>query len=412
MTILVLDDDADIGIAARLLLQRRCGPVLTLQQPAQLLAALRSQAVDLLLLDMNFLPGRSDGAQGLALLQQVLALPEAPRVIVMTAYAEVELAVQALKLGAFDFITKPWDNARLLATVQTALAGRVADDDGDVKRPAEESAVMRELRRLLATVAPTEAPVLLLGAAGSGRSTLAQALHQASAHTSEALTVLSPAAIEAPEQTLAALRGGSVLLDEAFALPLAAQQRWLAALIAREALPEAPRLISSSQLAEAQLFDVQRVLPAWLYRLNTVVLRLPGLRQRREDIPRLAAQFLAQAAARLNKPPRPCSPQALQQLQAQDWPGQLHQLRQACERAVLLAGGPRYEIADFGLADGAGETGVAALELGGETLSLQARERAAVAQAMNDAQGNISQAARLLGLSRAALYRRLEKHGF
>lgn len=415
MTILVLDDDADIGIAARLLLQRRCGPVLTLQQPAQLLAALRSQAIDLLLLDMNFLPGRSDGAQGLALLQQVLTLPESPRVIVMTAYAEVELAVQALKLGAFDFITKPWDNARLLATVQTALAGRAAEREADAgssgQRPSEDSALMRELRRLLATVAPTEAPVLLLGAAGSGRSTLAEALHQASAHAAEALTVLTPAAIAEPEAALAALRGGSLFLDEAFALPLPAQQRWLAALGAREAEPEAPRRISSSQLGEAQLFDAQRVLPAWLYRLNTVVLRVPGLRQRREDIPRLAAQFLAQAAARLNKPPRSCSAQALQQLQAQDWPGQLHQLRQACERAVLLASGPRYEAADFGLADVAAEAGSLS-ESSGESLSLQARERAAVAQAMNDAQGNISQAARLLGLSRAALYRRLEKHGF
>lgn len=407
MTILVLDDDADIGMAARLLLQRRCAPVQALQQPAQLLPALRQQGPRVLLLDMNFLPGRSDGAQGLQLLQQVLALPEPPQVIVMTAYAEVELAVQALKLGAFDFITKPWDNARLIATVQAALALRPEGDDALAQQLPGSSSAMLALRRMVAALAGNAEPVLIVGAPGSGRSAVAEALHGTAAPTALRRFSWPGEGLEAWRAALS--QPGTLLLEDPLSLPLAQQQQALAMLESAEAQAGAalPRLISLSALDDAQRYDPARVLPAWQQRLGRVVLRMPSLAQRVADLPQLAVQRLARAAARLRRPPKSCSEAALQALQAQAWPGQLRQLDEACERAVLSAAGPRYEPADFGLAE-------AAPASSGEpdTRSLQERERAALAEAMDLAQGNISEAARRLGLSRAALYRRLEKHGF
>lgn len=179
MTILILDDDPDVGLAAKLLLQKRFGPVHLLQRPQDVMAALDAHTIDLLLLDMNYLPGHTDGAQGQAVLRDVMRRPGPPLVIVMTAYAEVSLAVQSLKAGAFDFITKPWDNHKLLATVGAALATRQAET-GATTRPTSllgDSQAMRDLRTLIQSVAPTDANVLILGEMGSGKELVAAEIH-------------------------------------------------------------------------------------------------------------------------------------------------------------------------------------------------------------------------------------------
>ncbi len=436
--LLVLDDDPDVGVAARLLLQRRFGEVRCLQRPAELDAALAQWRPDLLLLDMNFLPGHSDGAQGLTLLQQLRQRPGAPQVIVMTAHAGVELAVQALKAGALDFITKPWDHPRLLAAVAAALALRQpaaeALDDEPASALLGQSPPMQELRRLIAAVAATDAHVLVLGEMGAGKELVARELHARSKRSGGPLLAVDLGSL--PDTLLEselfghrrgsytdarqdrqgrflAAAGGTLLLDEIGNLSMAGQARLLAVLERREFTPlgaDAPlplqaRVISATNLDETALFDPQRFRPDLLYRLNTIVLRVPPLRARREDIPQLATHFLARYAVEHGRAPRPLAAAALQALQAHDWPGNVRDLRQACERAVILAPGPQFEPGDFQL------QALAATPASAPGLTLAERERAALDEALREAQGNISEAARRLGVSRAALYRRLEKHG-
>ncbi|WP_310388741.1 sigma-54 dependent transcriptional regulator [Roseateles sp.] len=441
MAILILDDDPDVGTAARLLLQRRFGPVRVLQQPAELAGALAAEPVELLLLDMNFLPGHTDGAQGLALLRQVLQLgAKAPRVIVMTAYAEVSLAVASLKDGAFDFITKPWDNPKLVATVAAALASRQAVN----MQPSTllgESRPMRDLRALIQSVAPTEANVLVLGEMGSGKELVAREIHAQSKRADQTFLAVDLGALsettleselfghkrgsftdarnERPGRFQAA-EGGTLFLDEVANLPLAGQAKLLTVLERRELTPLGAdraqavnvRIVSATNLAEPALFDAQRFRPDLLYRLNTIVLRVPPLRERRDDLPLLLDHYLSHYAAQYGKPLRFCSAAALDAARAHDWHGNVRALRHACERAVILAPGALIEAADLALQNAApAPASSPAVELGTAPLPLSALERGALVEAMRSAQGNISQAARLLGLSRAALYRRLEKYG-
>ena len=441
--LLVLDDDPDIGVAARLLLQRRFGEVRCLQRPAELEPALAQWRPDLLLLDMNFLPGHSDGAQGLALLRQLRQRPGAPQVIVMTAHAGVELAVQALKAGAMDFVTKPWDHPRLLAAVSAALALRQPVAEAAGEGPASallgQSTPMQELRRLIDAVAATDAHVLVLGEMGAGKELVARELHARSKRSGGPLLAVDLGSLpdtlleselfghrrgsytdarqDRPGRFLAAA-GGTLLLDEIGNLSMAGQARLLAVLERREFTPlgaDAPlplqaRIVSATNLDETALFDPRRFRPDLLYRLNTIVLRVPPLRDRREDIPQLATHFLARYAAEHGHAPRPLAAAALQALQAHDWPGNVRDLRQACERAVILAPGPQFEPEDFQLPVGAGAP-VPTVTAPAPGMTLAERERAALDEALREAQGNISEAARRLGVSRAALYRRLDKHG-
>ena len=439
--VLILDDDPDVGTAARLLLQRRVGAVRVLQRPAELAAAMDAVPPSVLLLDMNFAPGQTDGAHGLALLRQVLARPDAPAVVVMTAYAQVDLAVRALKEGAFDFVTKPWDNARLVAIVQAAAASRrpaVATAPG-ASTLLGESTPMRALRRTIASVAPTEANVLVLGEMGVGKELVAQELHAQSMRATKTFLPVDLGAL--PETTFEselfghrrgsftdarsdragrfqAAAGGTLFLDEVGNLPLAHQGKLLTALERREvtplgadrAQPVDVRIVSATNLDERRLFDPSCFRADLLYRLNTIVLRVPPLRERREDIPALLHHYLGEYAAQYGKPARPLSASAVDALCNDAWHGNVRALRHACERAVILGGDSRLEAADFQLQGPATAIAppAAAAPRG---VRLDELERAAVDEAMRAAQGNVSEAARRLGVSRAALYRRLEKHG-
>ena len=428
-SLLILDDDPDVALAARLAL-RRLGAVAVRHSPAELTAALDEIAPDVLLLDMNFTPGASDGATGLALLREVMARRNPPRVIVMTAYAEVELAVQALKSGAVDFITKPWPNERLVACVQAALATRApAPASGEL---LGESGAMQSLRAQIAQVAQSEASVLILGENGVGKELVARALHRASPRTAGPLLAVDmgslPEALveselfghrrgsftdarESRPGRFVAAAGGTLFLDEIGDLPLASQAKLLAALERREVTPlgsDKPvpvdvRVLAATNVAEAELFDARRFRPDLLYRLNTVVLRVPPLRERgASDVALLLRHYLAQFAKQRAVE---LAPDALTRLSAYSWPGNVRELRQACERAMLLARGPVLGFDDFGLPEVATPARV------GQGLDLAQREREAVQAALAQADGNISQAAKLLGVSRAALYRRLDKHG-
>ena len=440
--ILILDDDADVALAARMLLRPRASRVDTLGEPRLLAHRLRDGVPDVVLLDLNFTPGRTDGAEGLAILAQLQALPRRPAVIVMTAYADVPLAVEAMKRGACDFVTKPWDNARLLASVDAALAGWGALAPRTASAWLGEAPCMRQLRALLYNVGPTGANVMVLGENGTGKELVARALHQASQRAAAPFVSVDMGALH--ESTLESelyghrkgaftdarndragrfqsANGGTLFLDEIGNLPLAAQAKLLTVLERREVTPlgadraEAVdvRVVSATNLDEARLYNPQVFRTDLLFRLNTIVVRVPPLRERREDIPLLLAHYLAAYEQQYGKPARQPAPDVLDKLCGLPWPGNVRALRHACERAVILAQGECYRLDDFGQAGQPGEALQAAPVPASapDSLRLDALEREAVSTALAQAKGNISRAARLLGVSRAALYRKLEKHG-
>ncbi|HZV64965.1 MAG TPA: sigma 54-interacting transcriptional regulator, partial [Telluria sp.] len=283
--VLILDDDVDVACAAQLLLRRRYGRVAKLLDPSGLPALLAQGVPDVVLLDLNFTRGSTDGAEGLALLDLLRALARPPAIIAMTAYADVPLAVEALKRGAGDFITKPWDNARLVAAVDQALVRRAVHGPSAAGSDLMgDSSAMRELRALIASVAPTEANVMVLGENGVGKELVARAIHAMSRRAAGTLLAVDMGAL--PESTFEselfghrkgsftdakadragrfqAARGGSLFLDEIGNMPLTAQAKLLTALERREVTPlgaDRPeaidvRIISATNLDEARLFD-------------------------------------------------------------------------------------------------------------------------------------------------------------
>ncbi len=446
-SILILDDDDDVACAAQLLLRRRHGKVATLGDPRGLDAVLRDGVPDVVLLDFNFAPGRIDGAEGLAVLDRLRALPQPPGVIALTAYADVPLAVEALKRGALDFITKPWDNDRLVAAVDGAVARRnaAAPAQGAGASPLMgDSHPMRELRAMIAAVAPTEANVMVLGENGVGKELVARAIHAASRRAAGTCLAVDMGAL--PEATFEselfghrkgsftdaradrpgrfqAARGGTLFLDEIGNMPLGAQAKLLTALERREVTPLGAdraepidvRVVSATNLEEARLFDPAVFRPDLLFRLNTIVLRVAPLRERADDIPQLLHHYLSLYEAQYGRPVRELAPSAQDQLCAWPWPGNVRALRHACERAAILAAGPDYRFEDFGLAAPAAaplSVPTPVIDAPQEDFRLGALERETIAAALDKAKGNISLAARMLGLSRAALYRKLGKHGF
>lgn len=465
--ILILDDDTDVACAAQMLLRRRYGTVATLNDPAQLPAFLARGVPDVVLLDFNFTPGRIDGAEGLALLDKLRA--QRCAVIALTAYADVPLAVEALKRGACDFITKPWDNARLVAAVDAALARRAAElparlaagnaDDASAALMGDSPA-MRSVKAMIASVGPTGANVMVLGENGVGKELVARAIHLSSQRADGTFLAVDMGAL--PESTFEselfghrkgsftdakadragrfqAARGGSLFLDEIGNMPLAAQAKLLTVLERREVTPigaDKPeaidvRIISATNLDEVRLFDPAEFRPDLLFRLNTIVIRVPPLRERSEDIPGLLRHYLDAYERQYQRPARALSAAALAWLVAHPWPGNVRALRHACERAVILGRDSEYLADDFGLtgpasasiaasapANAPGNTIAnapirldAAPSAAGDDLTLSALERDAIAAALAAANGNISHTARMLGVSRAALYRKLGKHG-
>ncbi len=372
------------------------------------------------------------------------AMARPPEVIAVTAYAAVALAVEAMKRGACDFLTKPWDNARVLAAVEGALARRAAGQVSSIASGETAlmgtSRAMRELRALIANVAPTEANVMVLGENGVGKELVARAIHLASRRADGHFLAVDMGSL--PEATMEselfghrkgsftdaksdragrfqAAAGGTLFLDEIGNLPLAAQAKLLTALERREVTPlgaDRPqsidvRIVSATNLDEDKLYDAAVFRPDLLFRLNTIVVRVPPLRERREDIAALLDHYLAHYQRQYARPAYAIAPGVLDALHAHPWPGNVRALRHACERAVILAQSAMYKVGDFGL-QGEPAVSAAPVQIAGEdSLKLGGLEREAISAALVRSKGNVTRAAKLLGVSRAALYRKLEKHG-
>jgi two-component system, NtrC family, response regulator HydG len=450
--ILVVDDEEDILVAARLLLKRHFASVDVLREPSRLPELAERRAFDILLLDMNFAAGADSGAEGMSLLAQLLALDPQAVVVLITGHAEVCLAVEAMKKGAADFIAKPWENDRLVATLLAACNLRRSRLEAEEFRSRSRglaaatrsdgemlgtSSAMLSVFETIGRAAPTDANVLILGENGTGKDLVAREIHRRSRRANEAflrvdLGALSPQLFEselfghrrgaftdAKADRIGLLRaaaGGTLFLDEIGNVPLHLQSKLLTALERREITPVGSeraqpidvRLICATNLAPERLADENLFRQDLLYRINTVEIMLPPLRERREDIPLLLEHFIERHAQKYNLPARRLSADALDRLTAHAWPGNVRALSHAVERAVILAAGPLLEAADFSVASHFARPPPSPSP---EASRLDAVERQTIARELEAHDRNISRTAQALGLSRAALYRRMQKYG-
>ena len=444
--VLIADDQRDVLEALRLLLKGEGLECETASSPAGVLAALEARDYDAVLIDLNYTRDTTSGQEGLDLLARIRDVdPDLP-ILVMTAWGTVDLAVEAMRRGARDFVQKPWENARLLATLSTQIAlsralkqgkrleaeNRLLRQETDASMIAESPA-MAPVLEVIARVGPSDANVLIEGENGSGKGVVARALHAVSKRSGKAFVTLNAGGISEgvfESELFGHVRGaftdaradrvgrfeladgGTLFLDEIGNVPPAQQGKLLRVLETGEfervgssrTVRADVRILSATNADLHAAVATGRFRQDLLFRLNTIEIRVPALRDRREDIPLLARQFLEGHARRYGKSVAGFESQALELLLSHGWPGNVRELDHAVERAVLMTSGERIRAADLGLRRG-GE----APRL--EELSLEEVESLLVRKAMDRFGGNVSQAARALGLSRSALYRRLEKHG-
>ena len=446
--VLIADDQPHILDALELLLEPEGYRVEKATSPYMVLDALKCNNFDALLLDLNYTRDTTSGREGLDLLTQIRSHESQLPVIVMTAWANVELAVEAMRRGASDFIQKPWDNARVLTVLRTQIdlynavrrAQRLEAENRLLRAQGlpEMIATAPAMQPVLATIArigPSDASVLITGEHGTGKEVIAQTLHALSPRASRSLVAVNTGAL--PEGTFESelfghvkgaftdarterigrfelAEGGTLFLDEIANVPPRQQAKLLRVLETGEMERVGSsktkrvnvRVLSATNADLHKDVEEGRFRADLLFRLNTVEIHLPPLRERREDIPPLAAHFLSRYAQRYRKQVQGIDPAALQVMLQYAWPGNVRELDHTIERAVLMTRGANIESADLGLSPA---TRISTQAL--EEMSLESVESILIRKALSRSSGNVSQAAEALGLSRGALYRRMEKYG-
>jgi DNA-binding NtrC family response regulator len=443
--ILAADDQPHILDAIELLLEPQGYRVTRAQSPREVLDRVAGEAFDALLIDLNYTRDTTSGAEGLELLAQLSAHDSRLRIIVMTAWANVDLAVESMRRGACDFIQKPWENARLISIVRTQIELRRAVRQAEILeaenrllraegRPEliAKASSMQPVLELLARIGPSDANVLITGEHGTGKEIVAQTLHALSSRAARSLVAVNTGALAEgtfESELFGHVKGaftdartdrigrfeladrGTLFLDEIANVPMRQQAKLLRVLetgdLERVGSSQTRRV--SVRLLSATNADLQEECAQGRFRedllFNTVEIHLPPLRDRREDIPVLAGHFLARYTARYRKAATGFEPSALEAMFQHSWPGNVRELDHAIERAVLMARGPRIQNADLGLNQVRSSTQSL------DELSLEAVESILIRKALARAGGNVSHAAEALGLSRGALYRRMEKYG-
>ncbi len=406
ISVLFIDDDVDVAAAAHLLLKRRGMAFADVTSPEAAWIALAHARPDVILLDLNFGRSQTDGTVGLELLARLLLADPTAAIVVVTGHSGVAVAVAAMRGGAADFVMKPWNNDRLVDTIMRAAtlsrARRAGAADAVPTPLLGESPAIEQARALIAKVARTRAAVLIHGPAGTGKTLVAHALHRGSALADAPLIVVEGVAFDAA--TMARADGGTLLIENADALPSHAQAMFSAAL----AKARAPRLLATTRIPPDPLRHAGTLADDLLFALATVEIALPPLSERGQDARLLAAHYLRLLAQRHDRPARPLDPGAAAAIDADPWPGGIRQLIAACERAVVLGDGDIHTLAHFALSARAPATPPRAIAA---SLNLAESERALVEAALKRNAHNVSRAAQALGLTRAALYRRMDKHG-
>jgi DNA-binding NtrC family response regulator len=445
--ILAADDQEHILDALEFLLRPQGYRVDKARSPVLVREALKSTSYDAILIDLNYTRDTTSGQEGLDLLSEIVAADAAVPVIVMTAWANVELAVEAMRRGARDFVQKPWENERLVSILRTQVelhralqrAARLEAENRLLRaegRPEflATAPAMQAVLETIARVGPSDANVLITGEHGTGKEVVARTLHALSARASRSLVAVNTGAIpdgvfeselfghvkgaftDARTDRIGRFEladGGTIFLDEIGNVPLRQQAKLLRVLESGEVERVGSsrsrrvnvRVLSATNTDLPVACQAGQFREDLLFRLNTVEVRVPPLRERREDIALLGAHFLARYAARYRRPVQRFDSAALQAMMQYSWPGNVRELEHTIERAVLMSRTPDIQPADLSLSSPRAQTQNL------EDLSLEAVEAVLVRKALQRFQGNVSQAAEALGLSRGALYRRMEKYG-
>ena len=445
--VLIADDQADVLMALRLLLKGEGYDIESAASPSAVLSAVESRDFDAVLMDLNYARDTTSGQEGLDLLRRIQTLDSTLPVIVMTAWGSVQVAVEAMRRGARDFIQKPWENARLLTILKTQIElGRALRHGQRLEaenrllraegRPTliAEAPSMKPVLELIGRIGPSDANVLITGENGTGKGVVAQALHTVSARAPKPLITVNTGGL--PEGVFESelfghvkgaftdaradrvgrfelADGGTLFLDEIANIAPTQQAKLLRVLETGEferlgssrTRRVDVRLLSATNSDLHAEVAVGRFREDLLFRLNTIEIRIPPLRERREDIPVLAMHFLRQYALRYRKNLASFESAAMQVILEHPWPGNVRELDHSIERAVLMAQGAAVKASDLALRPSRD----AAPKL--EDMSLEDVEAFLIRKALARYQGNVSQAAGALGLSRSALYRRIQRYG-
>lgn len=450
--ILIVDDNPGVLSAGKLFLKRHFAEVDTTREPEEIPGFLKEKRYAIILLDMNY--GRSaknTGQEGFQWLEKILELDPSAVVVLITAYGDVELAVRAIKNGATDFVLKPWDNDKLLATLHSALRLKTSQDENnqlkskqlgrnladarDLPEMIFQSQAMHQIFETVQRIAETDANVLLLGENGTGKDLVAQAIHAHSRRAQENFVKVDLGAItetlfeselfghvkgaftdardDRPGRFEAA-DGGTIFLDEISNLTLGLQAKLLTVLQNRtitrvgsnRVRPVNVRVIAATNQNLFESVKNRTFRQDLLYRINTIEIQLPPLRERTDDIEPLASHFMKQFSQKYNRPISGLSAALLKELHRYPWPGNVRELQHAVERAVIMAQGEKLQPEDFFFREGSQAHDTADLP----TMNLDDMEKQLIMKALQKYHGNITEAAQELGLTRASLYRRLEKY--
>lgn len=446
---MVIDDDRDVLHSARMVLKPVFGEVITESNPQQINYLITHNTYDVILLDMNYTAGVTSGKEGLFWLKSIKERVPEQQVVMITAYGDIKLAVEAMKIGAADFVVKPWENEKLQATVlsaynhsqskkevealkdeQKSLKALISSQASDIVGNSEP---IRQVFKVVDKVARTDANVLILGENGTGKELVAKEMHQKSNRSAGAfirvdLGSLSESLFESElfghkkgaftdakgdkKGRFELAKGGTLFLDEIGNLPLPQQAKLLTAIQSKEIFrlgENEPvsidcRIIAATNNDLHAMVEEKEFREDLLYRLNTVELTIPPLRERSSDIALLAGHFLDIFSQKYRKSKMDLEDDAIKYLSGYVWPGNVRELQHAVERAVIMSDGHRLSSGDFLLDD-------KKVNLPPSTLNLDEMEKVAIEKAIAKNQGNISKAAKELGLGRTTIYRKLDKYG-
>lgn len=446
--LLIVDDDKDVLLASRVVLKKEFEFIKTESDPFKLQPILLAETFDVILLDMNFSTGTTSGKEGIYWLREILKIDPQANIILITAYGDLNLAVEAMKIGAIDFVVKPWDNEKLVATVKSALRlsqskseirelknrQKVLKDELDKshEKIIGKSKIMTDLMELVRKVAPTNANVLILGENGTGKELIARAIHRHSNRSDQIFVNLDIGAVANSlfeselfghvkgsftdaqndrQGRIEAAAGGTLFLDEIGNLNLAQQSKLLSALEKREIYrlgsntptPIDIRLISATNLSYHELNDESIFRKDLLYRINTVQIELPPLRERKEDIPLLIKFFTKKYLKQYDKSGIKFSKEAIKKLSKYHWPGNIRELKHLVARAIIMCNDNIIREEDIWL-------NIEQENSNENTVNIEELEKNAIKKALTENSGNLTKTAKALGLGRTTLYRKMNKY--
>ncbi len=451
--VLIIDDDRDVLLAAKLFLKQHFSIVHTEENPENIPDLMHNETYDVILLDMNFSRDATSGKEGFMWLNKILEIDPATVVILITGYGDIELAVQGIKEGATNFLLKPWDNKKLVATITTSLQLRkskveletlrtkqkviIADQHRSHRNIIGDSMEMQKVLETVRKVAVTDANVIILGENGTGKELIARAIHMASSRKDEVFISVDLGAIseslfeselfgfkkgaftDAKEDRAGrfeAANKGTIFLDEIGNLTMALQSKLLSVIQNRKVvrlgtnkeIPIDVRLVCATNMPLYQMVNENKFRQDLLYRINTVEIHVPALRERPGDIPQLVEYFLEIYAKKYKMPSKRLNASTLKRLEKHNWPGNIRELQHAVERAVIMSESNMLQPSDFFLSP---VEDTQAESISTSNMNLEETEKMLIRKVVDKHGGNISKAAKELGLTRASLYRRIEKYG-